>query len=312
MQVGAVGAVAGDGDGDGVGAVGEGHGAGAGIVEAADRERNVGRLGGVDDAVGGGGDRERGGLAGVGVERDRVAGGAGRVAVGVGERQRGADRAVGERMQVGAVGAVAGDGDGDGVGAVGEGHGAGAGIVEAADRERNVGRLGGVDDAVGGGGDRERGGLAGVGVERDRVAGGAGRVAVGVGERQRGADRAVGERMQVGAVGAVAGDGDGDGVGAVGEGHGAGAGIVEAADRERNVGRLGGVDDAVGGGGDRERGGLAGVGVERDRVAGGAGRVAVGVGERQRGADRAVGERMQVGAVGAVAGDGDGDGVGAV
>src|SRR5581483_1221934 len=212
VMVGAVGAVAGDGDDDGgVDAIREGDRAGAAIVEAADREGDGGRLRIVDDVVGGVGDREGRDLGLVGIQGDRIAGGGGGVALAVGEAQRGGDGAVVERMQVGAVGAVAGDGDDDGgVDAIREGDRAGAAIVEAADREGDGGRLRIVDDVVGGVGDREGRDLGPVGIQGDRIAGGGGGVALAVGEAQRGGDGAVVERMQVGAVGAVAGDGDDD------------------------------------------------------------------------------------------------------
>ena len=70
-------------------------------------------LGIVDDMVGGVGDHERRHLGLVGVERNAIAGGVGSIAFGIGEAQRRGDLAVLERMQVDAVGAVAGDGDGD-------------------------------------------------------------------------------------------------------------------------------------------------------------------------------------------------------
>ena len=93
-------------------------------------------LGVVDDVVGGVVHAERRHLGLVGVERDGIAGGRGRVVLRIGEGQRRGDTAVLERMQVGGVGAVAGDAHHHvGVDAVREGDRAGAGLVEAANRE---------------------------------------------------------------------------------------------------------------------------------------------------------------------------------
>src|SRR5437879_13242807 len=92
-------------------------------------------------------------------------------------------------MQVDAVGAVAGDVDDDvGVDAVREGDGAGAGVVQAADREGNVGRLGVVDVVVGGVVDRHRKSVGRGEVERHGGAGGGGGVVVGDGEAEREAE----------------------------------------------------------------------------------------------------------------------------
>ena len=115
-------------------------------------------------------DHKRRDLGLVGVERDRIAGGGGGVALGVGERQGRGDGAVFERMQVGAVGAVAGDAHHHvGVDAVREGDGAGAGIVEPADREGDGGRLRIVDDVIGGVVDHKRRLLVGVLIHRQRL-----------------------------------------------------------------------------------------------------------------------------------------------
>ena len=196
-------------------------------------------LGVVDDVVGGVVHAERRHLGLVGVERDGIAGGRGRVVLRIGEGQRRGDTAVLERMQVGGVGAVAGDAHHHvGVDAVREGDRAGADLVEAANREGDGGRLGVVDDVVGGVVHAERRHLGLVGVERDGIAGGRGRVVLRIGEGQRRGDTAVLERMQVGGVGAVAGDAHHHvGVDAVREGDRAGAGLVEAANREGDGGR---------------------------------------------------------------------------
>ena len=196
-------------------------------------------LGVVDDVVGSVGDHKRRHLGLSSVEHNAVAGGRGRVVLRIGEGQRRGDTAVLERMQVGGVGAVAGDAHHHvGVDAVREGDRAGAGLVEAANREGDGGRLGVVDDVVGGVVHAERRHLGLVGVERDGIAGGRGRVVLRIGEGQRRGDAAVLERMQVGGVGAVAGDAHHHvGVDAVREGDRAGAGLVEAANREGDGGR---------------------------------------------------------------------------
>ena len=152
-------------------------------------KETVGRLGIVDHVVGGVIDAERRHLGLVGVERDGIAGGAGVVALSVGEAQRRGDLAVLERMQVDAVGAVAGDAT------VTLGLTPSEKVtvpVPVSSRPPTVKEtaveLGIVDDVVGGVGDHKRRHLGLVGVERDAIAGGVGGVAFGIGEAQRRGD----------------------------------------------------------------------------------------------------------------------------
>ena len=93
--------------------------------------------------IGGVGHHQRRHLGLVGVQCDGIAGGACWIAVRVSKGQRRGDAAVLERMQVGTVGAVAGDAHYYvGIDAVREGDRAAAGLVEPGHREGDGSRRG--------------------------------------------------------------------------------------------------------------------------------------------------------------------------